>query len=88
MRAPVKRLRSDRFGEPAFERDEERFVVLVAVSIDQHEDASELRWNGVEPSADQLRVLQGDLRRQQGSRPPPSASIEYRLRRPERFETK
>ena len=60
-----KRLRRDRLGKAAVDRDEERLVVLVAVVVEHHDDAIERGQHAERLAADQLRVLERDLRRQQ-----------------------
>ncbi len=42
-----------------------RHVVLVAVRVEHHDDALESRQDVEEMAADELRVLQSDLRRQE-----------------------
>ena len=51
--------------EAAFERDHEGFVNLVAVVVDHHDDTTVVGEDEEWVAADQLRILEGDPRREQ-----------------------
>ena len=55
----------ERYGEAACDRNQVRDVVLVPVRVEHHEDLPEGRKHVEELTADEVRVLQGDLRRKQ-----------------------
>ena len=62
---PGERRLGERLRKASFEGDDVRHVVLVAVRVEQHDDLLESRQDVEEMAADELRVLQGDLRRQE-----------------------
>jgi len=66
-----ERLFGNRLGEAAFERDEERPVVLVPVLVDHHDDPLEPGHDGERTPADELRVLERQLRRKERLRDTP-----------------
>jgi hypothetical protein len=55
-----------RFRESAFERDQHRLIIFIAVMIDHDENLFELLENVERQTPDQMRILQGDMWRQQG----------------------
>ena len=65
-RPPANVSARQRLGEATVERDHVRHVVLVAVGVDHDEDQTEPGKDVEELAADELRVLERHLRREQG----------------------
>ena len=61
-----ERLGRQRLGKATLERDDVRHVVLVAVGVDHDEDQAEPGKDVEELAADEVRVLERHLRREQG----------------------
>ena len=63
--AADERLGRERLGKATVERNRVRKVVLVPVGVDHHDDAAEAGEDVKQVTADELRVLERDLRRQE-----------------------
>ena len=57
-----------KLGKAAVDRDQHRLVVLVAVVVEHHQNLLQLREHVERVPVHQVRVLQRDVRRQQGLR--------------------